>query len=135
MKYLKQGVLWCIGGTLYTCLEFLWRGYSHSSMFAAGGLCFLLVGRLDENRPRLPRLVRTVLGAGIITAVELVFGLLVNRDYRVWDYRELPANFLGQICLPYSLLWIPVSSAAARSYRFFSSLIKLRPGTIQKERV
>ena len=48
--------------------------------------------------------------AGIVTVVELIAGLLANRDYSVWDYRALPMNFLGQICLPYSLLWIPVSA-------------------------
>jgi len=46
----------------------------------------------------------------MITAVELGVGLLVNRDYRVWDYRGLPMNYRGQICLPFSLLWIPVSA-------------------------
>ena len=44
-----------------------------------------------------------------ITALELVTGLIVNRNYSVWDYRTAPFNFLGQICLPFSLLWIPVS--------------------------
>ena len=51
-----------------------------------------------------------------ITAVELAAGLLVNRGYHVWDYRQMPLNFLGQICLPYSLLWMPVSYGAMRLY-------------------
>jgi len=45
----------------------------------------------------------------MITAVELATGLLVNRDHHIWDYRSLPLNYQGQICLPFSLLWIPVS--------------------------
>ena len=45
----------------------------------------------------------------MITLVELATGLLVNRDHHVWDYRESPMNYRGQICLPFSLLWIPLS--------------------------
>ena len=97
-----------LGGAAYVGLELLWRGRSHISMFLAGGTCFLLLGRL--NRTPLPLPARAVAGAGIVTAVELAAGLLANRDYAVWDYRGLPMNFLGQICLPYTLLWIPVSA-------------------------
>jgi len=52
----------------------------------------------------------------LITLLELGCGLLVNRTYRVWDYRHLPMNFLGQICLPFTLLWIPVSLLAMLLY-------------------
>ena len=114
MKYAKYPVLFCAGGLGYLGLELLWRGWTHGSMFFAGGTCFLLLGRLG-NRPPW---VKAVAGAGIITAVELVAGLLVNRQYTVWDYRTAPCNFLGQICLPYSLLWVPVGFAGAELYRF-----------------
>ena len=60
---------------------------------------------------------KSVIGAGVITAVELATGLLVNRTHKVWDYREMPANFKGQICLPYCLLWVPVSMAAMALHR------------------
>ncbi len=90
-------------------LELLWRGWSHGSMFFAGGSCFLLLGKLNTVQPRLPLPLRAVTGAGIITMVELLAGLLTNREYQVWDYRDVPLNFCGQICLPFSLLWIPVS--------------------------
>lgn len=90
-------------------LEMLWRGRSHISMFVAGGICFLLLGQLNRVKPRLPLALRCLAGAGIITCVELAAGLLANRDYSIWDYRQLPLNYHGQICLVYSLLWIPVS--------------------------
>ena len=79
-------------------------------MFAAGGLCFLLLGRMRHLPGRL------ILGPAVITAVELTTGLLVNRDYTVWDYRSVPGNFLGQICPVYTLLWIPLSLAAMALY-------------------
>ena len=108
--------LFFLGGAGYVGLEFLWRGRSHISMFAAGGLCFLLLGRL-QRRPGSPAL-KCVAGAAVITAVELAVGLAVNRQYQVWDYRQMPMNFLGQICLPFSLLWMPVSFGAMLLHRF-----------------
>ena len=110
MEIVKKTALWTIGGGVYVGLELLWRGRSHISMFAAGGLCFLLLGKLRHLPGRL------VLGPAVITAVELVTGLLVNRDYAVWDYRSVPGNFLGQICPVYTLLWLPLSLAAMALY-------------------
>ena len=114
VKYWKQPVLFCAGGLGYMGLELIWRGWTHGAMFFAGGTCFLLLGTLKYQ----PFWLKAVVGAGMITAVELAAGLLVNRHYTVWDYRNVPMNFLGQICLPYSLLWIPVALAGAEGYRF-----------------
>ena len=112
MKLFKGSALFAIGGGIYVGLELLWRGRSHISMFAAGGVCFLLLGRL--GRLSLPW--RLILGPLVITTVELAVGLLVNRDYSVWDYRDMPGNFQGQICPAYCLLWLPLSLAAMALY-------------------
>ena len=112
MKFWKQMILFCVGGGAYVGLELLWRGRSHGSMFAAGGTCFLLIGHLNRVRPRLSLPIRTLAGAGIITMVELAAGLLVNRNFAVWDYRDQTGNFLGQICPLFTVLWIPVSMLA-----------------------
>ena len=101
-------------------LEYLWRGYSHGSMFAAGGVCFLLLGQVR----RTPALIRPILGAVVITGVELVTGLLVNQSYQVWDYRRNPGNFLGQICPAYTLLWLPLSLAAMAIYPHADRLVR-----------
>jgi uncharacterized membrane protein len=82
-------------------------------MFILGGLCFVVVGNL--KRLRLPWLLAEA--ALLITALELCCGLLVNRNYRVWDYRHLPMNYKGQICLPFTLLWVPVSLVAMVLYK------------------
>ena len=112
MNFGKKTALFAIGGGVYVGLEMLWRGRSHISMFAAGGVCFLLLGSMRQLR--LPE--RLILGPAVITAVELAAGLLVNRDYGVWDYRGLPGNFLGQICPAYTFLWIPLSLLATALY-------------------
>ena len=80
-------MLFFLGGAGYVLLELLYRGRSHYSMFLAGGVCFLLLGKLEEVEPRLPGVIRPLVGAGIITTVELAAGLIFNRDYAEWDYR------------------------------------------------
>lgn len=112
MKFWKQSVLFYLGGCAYMGLELLWRGRSHGSMFIAGGACFLLIGHLNHVHPRLPLPLRSVVGACIVTMVELGIGLLVNRNFEVWDYRDQAGNFLGQICPLFTMLWIPVSLMA-----------------------
>lgn len=114
MKYTKELAFFSIGGSAYVGLELLWRGRSHISMYGAGGICFLLLGKLRERSLPLP--LRAMAGAGIITAVELGTGLLVNRDHRVWDYRQRKGNFRGQICPEYSFLWMPLSLGAMGIY-------------------
>lgn len=116
MKIWKNLLLGYLGGMTYASLELLWRGRTHGSMFALGGVCFLMIGKLGKVRPALPVPARAVVSAGMVTALELGCGLLVNRDYAVWDYRHLPMNYYGQICLMYSLLWVPVSLGAIWLY-------------------
>lgn len=116
MKIAKGLALFGIGGSAYVGLELLYRGFSHISMFGAGGLCFLLIGRIGKLPMAFP--ARVGCGAGAVTAVELAAGLLVNRDYQVWDYRGQPGNFLGQICPLFTVLWIPVTAAAMGLYRW-----------------
>lgn len=111
-RFWKNSVLFYVGGTAYMLLEFCWRGRSAGSMFLLGGACFLLVGGKVAAWTRLPLALRLVSGAAVITALELLTGLLVNRNHQVWDYRSMPFQFMGQICLSYTLLWIPVSLAA-----------------------
>ena len=116
MKFLRGCILFYIGGTAYMILEFLWRGRSHVSMFLLGGLCFLLVGGGASKFQKIPVPVRPLVGAGVITGLELITGWLVNRDYHVWDYRNQLCQFQGHICLTFSLLWIPVSLMAMQLY-------------------
>lgn len=134
LKLWKKTVLFYIGGQTYMTLEFLWRGRSAGSMFLLGGICFILLGKLGTVK--LPTAVKLLLGPSLVTALELAAGLIVNRDYSIWDYRCLPWNFRGQICLPYSLLWVPLSLVAMILYRhldrridFFLELDKMEERT------
>lgn len=117
MKIWKNCLLFYTGGATYLTLELLYRGRSHGSMFLAGGVCFLLIGHLNRVEPKLPLPLRALVGAGIVTAVELGAGMAVNRNYQVWDYRDQPLNFMGQICPVFSALWIPLSLLAAMLFQ------------------
>ncbi len=114
MKSWKRCFLFCLGGGMYAAIELAYRGRTHGSMFLLGGACFLVLGKLRRLPLSWPML--TLLGTAAITAGELMTGLLVNRDYSVWDYRALPMNFLGQICLQFSLLWMPLSLLGMEIY-------------------
>ena len=129
MKFLRGCILFYIGGTAYMILEFLWRGRSHGSKFLLGGLCFLLVGGGASKFSKIPVPIRPILGAGMITGLELITGWLVNQDHKVWDYRDQLFQFQGQICLAFSLLWVPVSLMAMELYAVTQKqvLSKLKP--------
>lgn len=124
-KHWKNAVLFYLGGTAYMLLEFCWRGRSDGSMFLLGGACFLIVGGKIAAMTRLPLALRLVVGALTITVLELLAGLLVNRNYNVWDYRSMPFQFMGQICLSYTLLWIPVSLGAMHLHDRVKSVLDM----------
>ena len=70
----------------------------------------------------------TVNDAPFFANQPLAAGMIVNRSYAVWDYRHLPLNFHGQICLPFFLLWIPLSLLGMGLYRLTNrSLSEKRP--------
>ena len=113
-QYLKEVFLAAAGGLLYIILELVWRGHSHWTMFVLGGLCFALIGGINELVPWcMPLWKQALIGAVIITLLEFLTGCIVNLGlgWDVWDYSTMPLNLLGQICVPYILLWIPVSLA------------------------
>lgn len=111
-RLLKPSILFGVGGFTYVLFEIVWRGYSHWTMFVVGAICFLIIGGINEFYSwEMPLWKQCVISALIITAIEFISGCIVNLGlgWNVWDYSDTPFNVLGQICLPYTLLWIPVS--------------------------
>lgn len=129
-KFLTPVLMFCSGGVLYILLELLWRDHSHWSMFMAGGTCFTLIDKADRMlKKATPLWVRCTIGAAIITAVEFVTGCIVNlwAHWNVWDYSRFKTNFMGQICLLYTILWfflsVPVLWLAKHLHHTFDRLI------------
>ena len=114
-QILKLCILALIGGITYVLIELAWRGYSHISMFILGALCLVLLGGTNEFLPwELGFVWQMLIGAGIVTILELIVGIVVNvwLGLEVWDYSNLPFNFMGQICLSFSFAWTLLSGVA-----------------------
>jgi uncharacterized membrane protein len=111
-RFLKYTFLFLVGGFTYGAVEIIFRGYSHISMLAAGGICFILIGLINEVYPKdMSVISQMAISAVIITAVEFTVGVIVNLwlKLNVWDYSNQPYNLLGQVCLLYTNLWFFLS--------------------------
>lgn len=106
--FLRPLILLGVGGFVYVIIELLWRGYSHWTMFLVGGLCFVLIGEINNWFTfEMPLVQQMAIGSVIITVVEFIAGCIINLQFHlnVWDYSHLPFNILGQVCLPFMFLW------------------------------
>ena len=113
-KVLEFTTVLLTGGAAYSLLEILWRGYTHWTMTITGGVCFTVLYILHVYGLRIPFLARCVIGSAAITLVEFAVGCTVNLwlGWGVWNYANVPGNVLGQICLPFSLIWLLLCAAA-----------------------
>lgn len=111
-KYL---MIFLIGAAGYASLEKLFRGFTHWSMFFTGGIVLIILYFVNSKNENAPLWQKCLVGAIIITLVELAVGCVVNLwlGWNVWDYSAYPYNFMGQICLAFTVLWfflcIPLS--------------------------
>ena len=134
-KIIKNFTLLCTGGLGYGLIELMWRGGTHISMFFAGGICFFIIVSLDEFEYKPSLWTQAVLSGALITAVEFLSGLLVNLllGLDVWDYSGLPMNVMGQICLPFSALWVLLSVPAIYLEDYLRHVLFLEP--MKKQRL
>lgn len=124
-QLIKYFVLFLVGGITYILIEIAYRGHTHPLMFVLGGLSLIFVGLLDEYK-KPPVIVQMIIGGIIITILELITGLLFNQDYHIWDYRNIPFNYRGQICLPFSVVWCVLSYIAIKIDNLIRRRLKLK---------
>ncbi len=108
MKALKiYPTVFLTGGIAYCLLETLWRGYTHISMGLAGGICLMGLYCIDERFEHVSVFLKAGVGALLITAVEFIFGCVVNlmMGLSVWDYSHMYMNILGQVCPLFTIVW------------------------------
>lgn len=113
MKKVRPFVLGGTGGLIYVLIEMLWRGYSHWTMFIVGGICFVLIGAINEIFTfDMSLILQMAVSFILITGVEFISGCIINRwlGWNVWDYSDMPFNIIGQVCLPYMGLWFLLSA-------------------------
>ena len=41
----------------------------------------------------------------ICTSIDFGTGMVANQNYELWDYRDMPFNFMGQVCLQNSMVY------------------------------
>lgn len=111
----KYAFLFWFGGSTYCTIEVLWRGYSHWTMLLLAGSLFIVIGFLNEIWEWDSSFLLQVGIATIIATIsEFLTGCVVNLwlKWDIWDYSNVPFNLLGQICLPYTVLWTLLSAVA-----------------------
>lgn len=109
--YKRCYLIFLIGATGYCLLELLWRGYTHPAMGIAGGICLIGIYYINIFLGNHSRFLRAVICSIMITATELLFGIILNQilNLDIWDYSDLPFNFMGQICIQFSIAWFLIS--------------------------
>ena len=50
-------------------------------------------------------LLSFLLNMAVCTSIDFTTGMVANQDYSLWDYRDMPFNFMGQVCLQNSLVY------------------------------
>ena len=125
MKYL---FLFWFGGSFYVTLEVLYRSRSHVSMFLLAGIVFIFLGMMNKVWGwEFPLIYQVLIGTAFATVAEFITGCIVNLwlGWDVWDYSNLPFSIYGQVCLYFTLLWIPITLLAivlddTLRWKFFS---------------
>ena len=107
-------LLWFWGGTVYFLLEVAWKtvtGKPESISWTMLALAILLTAAVERCGYQLPWEVplwlQALACAALVTAAELAAGLILNvwLGMGVWDYSDLPGNFMGQICPQFAAIW------------------------------
>lgn len=122
--------LFCIGSLMYMGIEIAFRGYTHWSMGIVGGLCFILIGGLNNYLKKPLSIVKqAIAGTFIITSFEFLAGIVLNLILKlnIWDYSNILFNVLGQICLPFCIVWFFLSIVAIYLDDFIRWLIFKQP--------
>ena len=107
-------LLWSWGGTVYFLLEVAFKTLQGEpeqiswTMLVAAMLLTVAVERCGYQLPwEVPLWLQALACALLVTAVELVSGLILNvwLGLDIWDYSHLPFNLWGQICPQFAAVW------------------------------
>ena len=113
-RWVLSMLLWFWGGTVYFLLEVAWKTATGKpemiswTMLVLAVLLTIPVERCGEQLPwAVPLWLQALACAALVTAVELAAGLILNiwLGLGVWDYSDLPGNFMGQICPQFAAIW------------------------------
>lgn len=113
-RWVLSMLLWFWGGAVYFLLEVAYKTATGKpemiswTMLVLAILLTIAVERCGEQLPwAVPLWLQALACAALVTAVELAAGLILNiwLGLGVWDYSDLPGNFMGQICPQFAAIW------------------------------
>ena len=113
----KYSLLFIIGAVGYAAIEVIWRGRTHWSMIIAGGLCFVIFSLVAGWLQGRSILIKAVVCAIGVTAVEFIFGAEARRR------RFLTGKFLFSRVLTISTPTAPVAPATA-TLKLFDIIVR-----------
>ena len=110
---LKNIILFLVGYCTYIAIEVTYRGSSYVLMGICGGLAVVIIDKINNYISwDMDILIQGIIGSVIITFFELVIGeISLKTDLlpMMWNYTNVPLNYDGVICLPFSIIWIGLS--------------------------
>lgn len=114
MKYvIKNLILFLVGYCAYIAIEVTVRSVSYPIMGICGGLAIVLIDKINDYISwKMDIIIQGVIGSLVITSLELVIGeisLHTSIFPIMWNYSNIPLNYDGVICLPFSMIWILLS--------------------------
>lgn len=113
MKLNKSLILFLVGYCAYIAVEVTYRNVSYPIMGICGGLTILILDRInDEISWDTDLIVQGLCGSLLVTFFELVIGEVALHTSLLpvmWDYSNVPFNYDGVICLPFSIIWFFLS--------------------------
>ncbi len=124
IDFKKYTIIFVIGAGGYGLMETVFRGFTHWTMLVTGGIVFMILYYINSKNENAPVWQKALAGALVITLIELAVGSIVNLwlGWHVWDYSGYSYNFLGQICLAFTVLWfflcIPLTYFTRYLHRF-----------------
>ena len=113
-RWVLSMLLWFWGGAVYFLLEVAYKTATGKpemiswTMLVLAVLLTIPVERCGDQLPwEVPLWLQALACAALVTAAELAAGLILNvwLGLGVWDYSDLPGNFMGQICPQFAVIW------------------------------
>lgn len=113
-KIIPHLIIFIVSGLIYVLLEVLWRGYSHWTMFICAGCCGLVMATVNNSILEFETdfRIQVLVSAFLCTTAELIFGLIFNSNFTIWDYRNTwgTIHFLNdQVNILFIGVWIIIS--------------------------
>ncbi len=115
-KRYKNDILFIVGFCVYTTIEVLFRGYSYPLMGLCAGLLVNIIDKINDHISwDVDILAQCSIGMFLVTLMEYIIGLIFLKTDLLpvmWDYSNLPLNYKGIICVPFSIAWLGLSFIA-----------------------